>query len=395
LIAVVSAKLQLQGVDDPTRINGEYIIVYHENTTLDTFNGHLKGLSSGFSFTPMYTYVIGETFKGFAAKLTNAMVDSLLDDPLVSAIHCNGMATIADNSCDTTQPNAPSWGIARTSHKGGLDQGGLRDEYFHDANGGAGCDAYILDTGIYTQHNDFEGRATVGANFVDNNPSDQNSHGTHCAGTVGGRLYGVAKGVTLIAVKVLNAQGSGSYAGIIQGVNWVTTQYTNRGRPGIASMSLGGPQDGGMCAALQSSRNAGVIYSVAAGNSNTNACNSYPAGCAAAFTVGSTNIANFNGADYDERSSFSNYGTCVKIWAPGSSITSTCNTGPNTSCIKSGTSMACPHVTGGLALVYGQDPSQTPTQVEARLKTESQKGLIDNIMIGSPNELLYNYCDEN
>jgi len=384
LLTIASSKLVLQGTHDPTRIPDEYIVVYHENTTEEQFEAHFKRV--GYSaFEIQYKYIIGKLFKGFAGKLGEQTLDELLEDPLISAVHCNAMAHI--DQC-VTQANAPSWGLARTSHVGSVANGLNND--FYNVNGGSGVDVYILDTGIYIQHNNFGGRARVGANFVDNNPSDQNSHGTHCAGTAAGSTFGVAKQSALIAVKVLGANGSGSFAGIIQGINYVTNQPGTR--PAVASMSLGGQSDGGMCAAIASSVAAGITYSVAAGNSNANACNFYPAACAASLTVGSTDIAGSGGSDYDIRSSFSNFGNCVDIFAPGTAITSCGITGPNSSSVKSGTSMACPHVTGQIAVLLGQNPNYTPAQVTAALKAQGQSGLIDSVGAGSPNLLLYNGC---
>jgi len=314
---------------------------------------------------------------------------------MISAVHYDGLASIQENSCSHTQANAPSWGLARSSHKGGFDNAGLNDDfYYNQSDTGAGTKVYILDTGIYIQHTDFSGRAFIGANFVDAVPGDQNSHGTHCAGTAAGTRFGLAKSAFLYAVKVLNAQGSGAYSGILAGIQWVTQHVQNGNRRGIGSMSLGGTADGGMNAAVAASIAAGIPYSIAAGNSNGNACNFYPASCPTATTVASSDIAASGGVDYDMRSSFSNYGTCVDIYAPGSLITSCAITGPDSSSVKSGTSMACPHVTGALAVVLGREPGLTPAQAQSRLTTTAQQGLIDNAGAGTPNLLLYNTCDE-
>jgi len=304
------------------------------------------------------------------------------------------MESIVENSCGATQANAPSWGIARTSHKGGIDNG-IRDDHFYDPQeGGQGCTIYVVDTGIYIEHNDFVGRARYGANFVDNVETDQNSHGTHCAGTAAGRTFGLAKAANLVAVKVLGAGGSGPTSGVIAGFNWVTQQHQTTGGPSVASVSLGSTADGGKNAAVTASIQQGVAYSIAAGNSNANACNFYPASTPLATTVASSTMSTFDEETYDERSSFSNFGTCVDIFAPGTSITSCCISGPNSSCVKSGTSMACPHVTGILAIIFGQHPGWTPAQAEAELLRQAQSGLIYNQGGGSPNLLLYNGCDE-
>jgi len=346
--------------------------------------------------TPLkFIYNIGDTYKGFAADIDPVSLDRLLEDPTVKEIHCDGMESIAENSCGATQSNAPSWGTARCSHKGGFDTIGLRDDYYHHPRrAGQNVNVYIVDTGIYIQHNDFAGRARYGANFVDNVETDQNSHGTHCAGTAGGRIYGLAKACNLISVKVLGASGSGPTSGVIAGFNWVTQQHQVNGGPSVASVSLGSQADGGKNAAVTASVNAGVVYSIAAGNSNGNACNFYPASCPEAITVGSTTISSFNDEEYDDRSSFSNFGTCVDIWGPGTTITSCGINGPNSSSVKSGTSMACPHVTGIAAVILSEEPTLTPAQVEQRMLALAQVGLINNVGGGSPNLLLYNGCDE-
>jgi len=319
----------------------------------------------------------------------------ILDDPMISAVHYDGLASIADNSCGNTQTNAPSWGIARTSHKGGFDNNGLNDDHFYEQQyTGQGVDIYILDTGIYITHNDFGGRARYGANFVDDVPTDQHSHGTHCAGTAAGTRFGIAKSANLVAVKVLNAFGSGTLAGIIAGIQWVTQQYQANERPAVASMSLGGGRNAAMNDAVAASVQAGVVYSIAAGNSNGNACNFSPASEPLAITVGSTTISSSGNDEFDQRSSFSNFGTCLDIFAPGTSITSCSNAGPDSSAVMSGTSMACPHVTGVVAVILGREPLLTPAEVQTRLNSLAQVGLVDNAGTGSANLLLYNGCDE-
>ncbi len=220
-----------------------------------------------------------------------------------------------------------------------------------------------------------------GADFVGDGQgtNDCNGHGTHVAGTTGGTTYGVAKQVTLHAVRVLNCQGSGSNAGVIAGVDWVTA---NSPSPAVANMSLGGGASSALDSAVNNSINSGVSYAIAAGNSNANACNYSPARVAAANTVGSTTST-------DARSSFSNYGTCLDIFAPGSSITSawsTSNTATNT---ISGTSMASPHVAGAIALYLQTNPGASPATVTQALVTNSTPNKVTSPGTGSPNRLLY------
>jgi subtilisin family serine protease len=273
---------------------------------------------------------------------------------------------------------------------------GLNDDYYYDNTyAGKGVTVYVLDTGIRITHTEFGGRAAYGVNYADSVDTDQNGHGTHCSGTVGGTTYGIAKQVSLVAVKVLGASGSGTFANVIAGMQWVTNQHIATGGPSVASMSLGATVDGGMNAALASSSARGVVYSVSAGNSNGNACNAYPASAPVAVTVGSTELGSGDGnANTDVRSYFSNYGTCVDIFAPGSAITSCGVSSDTASAVLSGTSMACPHVSGQLAVLLSQYPQLTPAEVTLLLVDQSQKGLIQNAGSGSPNNLHYNFFDE-
>jgi len=211
---------------------------------------------------------------------------------------------------------------------------------------------------------------------------------------VGGRTFGISKAVTLIAVKVLGASGSGTVANVIRGVEWVTQEYIRTRRPSVASMSLGSTTNGGLNEALTASFNVGVVYSVAAGGSGTSACNFYPASCPEALTAGSTIIINRDGQDYDQRTSSSNYGPCVDIWAPGSTITSCDITSPDSFSTRSGTSMSCAHITGVVATLLSQNPNMRPPELSSKLLGMAQRDLIENVGAGSHNALVYNGCDE-
>jgi subtilisin family serine protease len=222
---------------------------------------------------------------------------------------------------------------------------------------------------------------SAGADFIGdgNGTNDCNGHGTHVAGTTGGTTYGVAKQVTLHAVRVLDCQGSGTTSGVIAGVDWVTQNHDS---PAVANMSLGGAASTSLDSAVSNSIGSGVSYAIAAGNASANACNYSPARVAAANTVGSTTSS-------DGRSSFSNYGTCLDIFAPGSSITSawhTSNTATNT---ISGTSMATPHVAGAIPLYLQTNPGASPATVTSALVSNSTSGRVSNAGTGSPNRLLY------
>jgi serine protease len=242
--------------------------------------------------------------------------------------------------------------------------------------------AYIVDTGVLLTHNEFSGRMGNGFDAVTSggNANDCHGHGTHVAGTVGGTTYGVAKGVTIHPVRVLGCTGSGTNAGVIAGMDWVAQ---NRVLPAVANMSLGGGASQATDDAVARMTAAGVTVVVAAGNDNaSDACTKSPARAPSAITVGSTTST-------DARSSFSNVGTCLDIFAPGSSITSAWFTSPTATNTISGTSMASPHVAGGAALYLATNPTATPAQVTQALTSSATPGIVTDARTGSPNLLLY------
>jgi len=371
-------------------IPGEYLITYNLNTTTDDARAHVLSMAL---LDVEFIGIWNTGFhKGFAAKLSDEQVAQLQNDPIVMAIEVNMIIRLSDieQSCDGSTTNALSWGLSRISYSGSMS-GGLPSTFIYPFSGGSGTTVYVGDTGILTTHNDFGGRATFGVNYsTDSSNADGNGHGTHCSGTIGGTTYGVAKATRLVAVKVLSSAGSGSIAGIVNGVNWVTNNAV--AYKSVISMSLGGSgSQPSLTTAVNNAVSSGIAVVVAAGNSNANACNFSPAGIASCITVGATALA--SGGTSDARSSFSNYGTCVHIFAPGTNIRSAwigSNSATNT---ISGTSMACPHVAGLSATILGANSNMSPATLKSTLISRSQTGLISNPGTGSPNRLAYNGCN--
>jgi subtilisin family serine protease len=316
--------------------------------------------------TSVYQYAL----KGFAAELTADQAAALTNDPRVAYVE-------PDQVFHTLATQSPAtWGLDRVDQR----DLPLNNTYTYNQTG-QGVQAYIIDTGIRASHQEFAGRIGNGFTSVNdgNGTNDCHGHGTHVAGTVGGTTYGLAKQVTLHAVRVLSCSGSGSNAGVIAGVDWVTQ---NHGSPAVANMSLGGGISTALDQAVANSISSGVSYAIAAGNSNANACNSSPARVASANTVGAT-------TNTDARSSFSNFGTCVDIFAPGSNITSSWNTSDSATNTISGTSMATPHVAGALALYLQTNPGASPATATQALINNSTPNKVTNPGTGSPNRLLF------
>jgi subtilisin family serine protease len=319
-------------------------------------------------------HVYKKALKGFA-------VADLSDEAVAAIRATDGVAYVEADQIMTavgTQSNPPSWGLDR------IDQRNLPlDQSFTYANSGGGVTAYIVDTGINGGSNDFTGRVGAGYDFIDNDsdPTDCHGHGTHVAGTVAGTTYGIAKSANIVAVRVLNCQGSGANSVVIAGVDWVAA---NAVTPAVAIMSLGGGFSSALNAAVARAVDAGVTFAVAAGNSNANACNYSPSSEPKAITVGATTSS-------DAKASYSNTGSCVDIQAPGSGITSDWIGSATATNTISGTSMASPHVAGAAALILGAtgNGSLTPAQVTSQLVANATSGVVTGLPLGTVNKLLY------
>ncbi|MCF6301262.1 MAG: S8 family peptidase [Proteobacteria bacterium] len=310
--------------------------------------------------------------RGFVLKsLSKKAVERLNQDIRVAYIEADQTLSI-----DAVQNNA-TWGLDR------IDQVDLplNGTYIYDEDG-TGVNVYVIDSGVRISHNLFGGRGQSGFTAINdgNGTNDCNGHGTHVAGTVGSSTYGVAKNATIFAVRVLDCNNSGSFSGVIAGVDWVAANHIT---PAVANMSLGGGVSNALDNAVNAVVVAGVTVVVSAGNDNANACNFSPARAANAITVGSTTSS-------DSRSSFSNHGACLDIFAPGSSITSTWYTSNSATNTISGTSMAAPHVAGVVALYLDANPNATPAQVQTAIENAASVNKVSNPRSGSPNLLLYN-----
>jgi subtilisin family serine protease len=359
----------------PTAVPNSYLVVLKDTPALraqgvDGAARELVGRHHGRT-----KHIYHRALRGFSTAMSESDARALAGEAEVASVEQDHVLRISG-----TQPDPPSWGLDR------IDQRNLPlDNSYTSPNVAPDVHAYIIDTGIRLTHSTFEGRAVSGFDAVDGGSADDcNGHGTHVAGTVGGSQYGVAKSVSLVAVRVLDCSGSGTTDEVVAGVDWVTS---NAIKPAVANMSLGGGPDTTIDNAVANSIASGITYGIAAGNGNSlgigvDACGASPARVPAAITVGATDIN-------DARARFSNFGTCVDIFAPGVNITSSWNADDNATNTISGTSMATPHVVGVAALYLEAHPAATPQQVRDALVADATSGRVAGPGAGSPNRLLF------
>ncbi|KAI8866057.1 subtilisin-like protein [Ramicandelaber brevisporus] len=345
----------------------------------DEHNNQVSASAAG-ATKNVINHVWESAVRGYAGRFSAEVLAKIRANPDVAYVEQDAKVSIIN-----TQTGAP-WGLGRVSSRNKVSNPAT---YFYDGNAGAGVKIFVVDTGIRTTHTDFGGRAVWGANFAgDGQNSDGHGHGTHVSGTSAGSKYGVAKKANLVAVKVLDAQGSGTNSGVISGINWVASEH-KAGRGGakgsVINMSLGGSKSTTVNAAASAAVKAGVHVAVAAGNSAADACTFSPASATGVLTVAASDVN-------DKFATFSNYGTCVEVIAPGVNVLSAWNTNDSATNTISGTSMASPHSAGILAYYASlSSTSYTPAALIAKVTSTATPNKITNILgSGTPNLLVYN-----
>ncbi|MDN3293991.1 S8 family serine peptidase [Streptomyces ficellus] len=356
-----------------TAISGSWIVALKDTTAKASVRPTAQGLADRYDGDLAHVY--SSSLRGFSVRMTADRAHRLAADSRVAYVEQDSRVTA------TAVQSDPTWGLDR------IDQRPLPLDASYTYNTTASnVHVYVIDTGVRVSHSDFGGRASIGTDTIGDgqNGNDCNGHGTHVAGTAAGSTYGVAKSASIVGVRVLNCEGSGTISGVIAGVDWVTA---NAVKPAVANMSLGGGANSSLDAAVQNSIASGVSYAVAAGNGNTggraqDACKYSPARVPEAITVGATDKT-------DTKASWSNYGTCLDLFAPGVGITSAWHSGDTSTNTISGTSMATPHVAGAAALYLAANPSASPAQVSDALSANATSGVVQSAGSGSPNKLLY------
>ncbi|KAA6210614.1 S8 family peptidase [Streptomyces filamentosus] len=368
--APAPAKGVVLAAGSPDAVPGSYLVTLRKDAGFTAGSAEGRGLIAGYGGKVGKTF--GAALDGYTVTLDAAAARRLAADPAVATVEQNQVVR-----AEATQQNAP-WGLDR------IDQADLplSGTYTYPDSAGTGVTAYVIDTGVRVSHAELGGRAVNGYDAVDGDTvaQDGNGHGTHVATTIAGSTYGVAKAAKVVAVRVLDDNGSGTTAGVVAGIDWVTAHHA-AGAPAVANLSLGGGASTTLDNAVKRSIADGVTYAVAAGNSGVNARNSSPARVTEALTVGAT-------SNTDAKASWSNYGAVLDLFAPGVSITAGWNTGDTATNTISGTSMATPHVAGAAAVYLAGHPTATPAQVSTALVNAATPNKVTSPGSGSPNRLL-------
>ncbi|ORZ19574.1 peptidase S8/S53 domain-containing protein [Absidia repens] len=330
--------------------------------------------------------------KGYAGKFEPHIIDQIRSSEDVLYVEQDSVVY-----ANELQRNAP-WGLARVSHRDALKFSTFSKYSYDESTAGEGVKVYVIDTGVNIEHVDLEGRATWGATIPSGDPDeDGNGHGSHCAGTIAGKKYGVAKKAEPVAVKVLRSNGSGTMSDVVQGVEWASLSHSKAAeaakksgkhfKGSVANMSLGGGKSRSLDIAVNGAVDAGIVFAVAAGNDNSDACNYSPASAENAITVGASTIS-------DDRAYFSNYGRCTDVFAPGLNIESIWRGSKYARNTISGTSMASPHVAGLAAYLLSQEKEEvSPKEIKDKILALATKGALTDVGRDSPNLLIYNGFD--
>ncbi|KPM36185.1 hypothetical protein AK830_g10384 [Neonectria ditissima] len=396
-LALAAAPIKNANLPTDQTVPDKYIVTYKVGTSTTSQKKHQDDVTKQAKKKDKEGVVdaiaIG-SYKGYVAEIPSSSLKDILNSDLVAYVEKDSVVNVSAVAASpeqfskrgsTTQVNAP-WGLARISHKG-PELGSFGTGYNYDTTAGGGVRVYVVDTGIRTTHSEFSGgRAVWGANYISGSPNtDEFGHGTHVAGTIAGKTFGVAKSATVVAVKVLDKTGSGTMSGIIQGLNWAVDNAKSRGAAGksVVNMSVGGAYTASVNAAVKAATDAGLTVVVAAGNSADDAGNYSPSSAPTAITVGAVEGTN-------TRTWFSNYGSLVDIWAFGDATISAYNTGDSATRYLAGTSMASPHV-AGLAAYFIAKEGLSGAAVANRIFSAAITGLVSDAG-GGADRVAYNAC---